>query len=77
MHANLYENYKSSKQTEKHGKNTEEKQKQLTIESAFRMKAKLTQKRFDDLILKFIVRGMHPLQTVEDEDFQNLLNGKL
>lgn len=36
----------------------------------------LGQERFDEMIIKYIVDGIQPLNSIEDSSFQNLLFGK-
>lgn len=34
------------------------------------------QEKFDDVVMKFIIKGLHPLRTVEDESFIEYTNGE-
>lgn len=47
-----------------------------TLDDMFVSKSRITQSKLDYLITKFIVNGVHPLSTVEEPGFVQLINGK-
>lgn len=39
-------------------------------------KSELNQEKLDEIVMKFIIKGIHPLRTVEDESFNEFTSGE-